>query len=48
VILNAAASLIASESEQNPKSAAARAADAIDQGAARHLLERLIQYTNRE
>jgi anthranilate phosphoribosyltransferase len=48
VILNAAAGLIASEREESAKSAAARAANAIDTGAARDLLERLIQYTNRE
>jgi anthranilate phosphoribosyltransferase len=48
VMLNAAAGLIAAERETSLAAAAARAADAIDSGAANALLERLIQYTNRD
>jgi anthranilate phosphoribosyltransferase len=47
VILNAAAGLIAAEHESTPKAAAMRAAEAIDSGAAKLLLHRLAELSNR-
>jgi anthranilate phosphoribosyltransferase len=47
VVLNAAAGLIAAEQETNPRTAAERAADVIDRGAANALLQQLIALSNR-
>jgi anthranilate phosphoribosyltransferase len=47
VLLNAAAGLIAAERESDPRAAAAFAADAIDSGAAKALLQRLVELSHR-
>jgi anthranilate phosphoribosyltransferase len=46
LVANAAAALLAAEQEESPRAAAARAARALDQGAARELLARLAVLSN--
>lgn len=48
VVLNAAAGLIVAERESEPRSAASRAAEAIDSGTANDLLHRLGEISNRD
>lgn len=47
VVLNAAAGLMAAERETSPAGAAAQAATAIDSGAAKELLQRLVEVSHR-
>jgi anthranilate phosphoribosyltransferase len=47
VVLNAAAGLIAAECESDPRAAASLAAEAIDRGAAKELLQRLVEVSHR-
>jgi anthranilate phosphoribosyltransferase len=46
VLLNAAAALIVAGVAANLREGVARAATAIDSGAARHVLDRLVEITN--
>jgi anthranilate phosphoribosyltransferase len=47
VILNAAAGLVAAQHESDPTTAAVRAAEAIESGAASNLLQRLVELSHR-